>query len=619
MLSTTKEEWLEVYNSFKRPIKPDNLTGEEKKRWWKTEEEKWISGVGHLTGAHYHYLTQQYIKGRVQGEIFLPDLRFADWIIFNKIQECIDKKRPLGIIKGRGMGLSCIGGGALPNYFIRVHKGTTVLMTSEEQSKISSLFNDKLLLTFDNYDKDIVAVKPKVKEEDADEFDLRPTIENKNASKHSVYLKIDVSAKEDDKIHLSEIYCQETSERPSSVTAFSGKGAIFGFYDEFPLHGRKKELLSSSIECFKDTNGNIDGFLLWGGTCESRLNAEQLNEFRVLIKDSELWDTEILFVPFWLTKYLDRGYPDKERALKEREEKLAKLEKGEDKSLVIAHKKQHPVSLDEIFDLAEGSRFEEDVREKIQIQAKNVRNANIPLMKCRLVSMSEGVQTVESKKPNVIILEHPKQGVQYIQGIDGVATGTETGEEEGSDVASVIVKLFDPSGDSFAPVCIYTERPVSVESSYIHILSQARYYNKHGGLTWIDAEGSVGTTDHFSNFLQKEGMIKYAMHRKDLSGKGNINEKKFFQPRDKHMMDWQFKQANIFLRKYIDRVKMLPLLEDMLKVGNADILDAWLMTLIILGVDFDKPIKPKVTMKQRQILRKYRDAQGKVLQKWVTV
>jgi hypothetical protein len=57
------------------------------------------------------------------------------------------------------------------------------------------------------------------------------------------------------------------------------------------------------------------------------------------------------------------------------------------------------------------------------------------------------------------------------------------------------------------------------------------------------------------------------------------------------------RQANVFLRKHIECIKLIPLLEAMLTgvEDNADVLDAWLMFFIAMGADFDKP---KVVEKQ---------------------
>ena len=53
--------------------------------------------------------------------------------------------------------------------------------------------------------------------------DIKPEILRKNATKSSVYLKVQIKVKKNDgtvKTQDSDIYCKETSEKPKSVNAF---------------------------------------------------------------------------------------------------------------------------------------------------------------------------------------------------------------------------------------------------------------------------------------------------------------------------------------------------------------------------------------------------------------
>ncbi len=198
--------------------------------------------------------------------------------------------------------------------------------------------------------------------------------------------------------------------------------------------------------------------------------------------------------------------------------------------------------------------------------------------------------------------------------MDGVATGTEFGSEDGSSVAGVIVKSYDNNGLVYAPVAIYCERPKTVEQSYYALIALLKYYNQFGGFKSIGAEGNAGTTDHFASFLTKHGLDKFIMSRRDLSGKGNSNTKKSFQYRTIEVKNFQYRAANIFLRKYISNIRMLSLLEDMMKSinENADRLDGWLMFFVV-AEDYDKEIvKPKEIPKQPSY-KFSRDSQGRTV------
>lgn len=566
---------------FTHTPKPIFKTESERLRYWEKEKKRWLEGYSGIPGTLYHYIQEQWIKDRTSGKVLRPIARDVDLLIHEKIKEQRSKKRSLIVLKGRGMGLSSIGG-ALTNYFIRCYPGSTSLVTSKEQSAISTFFSEKIMVPFNNYD-----------------VDIRPTILNKNETKSSVYLKAQVKYKDDSGdigIGESKVICRETTDKPSSATAFSGEGAIFGFYDEIALHRRRAELIKSSISCYRNSLTNqMDGFLLSGGTCEENLSNKDLAEFQTLVRDSDMWDADILFIPFWMGKFMDaNGHSNEKAGLEWWEKEAEKLSKAEDKSLLLAHKKNNPRSLQDIFDFSVSNRWEEDVAEKIKIQYREVIKLNLPITKTKLIDIGGSIESNPSPNGNVYILEHPKPNIKYYLCVDGVATGKESGEEKGSNVAGTIIKMFDPDGDSYSPVCIYTERPNNVEQSYINLCSEARYYNRYNGLAGIMAEANAGTADHFALFLKNNNMSKFIMDRQDLSGKGYSNTKKAFQFVNKDVRDFQMRQANIFLRKHISSIKMVMLLEDMMKAEseNADILDSWLMWFIA-AKDYDQPVKLK--------------------------
>lgn len=586
---------------------PSFNTQYEREKYRAEEKRRWIEGHNGVPGTLYHYIQEQKIKNRLTGAIIRPTCRDADLLIHEEIKRDRGLNRMLGVLKGRGLGLSSIGG-SLTNYFQIVYPGSTSLITSKEQSNISTLFSDKIMTVFNSYDSDI-----------------KPAIINKNESKHSAYLKCEIPFKNEEgqvEYGQSQVFCKETSEKKESPNGFSGQGAIFGFYDELPLHKRKKELLMSSLECYRDPlTKEFTGFLLWGGTCEQDLTAEQLVQFQKMVKDSELWKTDILFVPFWMGMHMTNGHSDEKKGMGWWEKEMETLTKSGDEQAIRAFKKNNPRSLDDIFDLARSGRWEEDVSEKIKLQYANVVKENIVITTCNLIEIGGNVETSVTNKGKVTILEHPKQGVQYYLGVDGIATGKKAGEDEGSNVAGVIGKLFDPQGLCYAPICIYDERPETIEQAYIILSNQVRYYNKFGGFKGIMAEANAGTADHFSTFLDKIGLGKFIMNRQDLSGKGHTNTAKLFQYKTVDVGDWQVKEANAFLRKRIDVIKMPKLLADMMKslLENADVLDAWLMVLVAMNSCYDKPIKSVRPIVQKQIRIMSRGANGETIQTWKTV
>jgi len=584
--------------------KPVFKTELERIKYWELQKERWINGYGGLTGMHYFYMQECFIKSGTGGEYIRPTWRDVDSLIFGEIDKCLKENKALLMYKRREVGASVIFGGCLPNYFMRLFPGCTCLMTSKEQSGIFKLFDDKTSIALDCMDQDI-----------------RPSVLNRNQTKSSVYLKLQVKTKGKDghsEVRNSDLFCKETTETTRSVNAFSGTRAKYAYIDEAPLHKRLPSLLQSIDACLKEGTKQT-GFLAMAGTVEASLSNEDIANLNNLFNQSSFLNINTLFIPAWmgLNEFMVNGWSDEKKGTEWVYKEIERLDKLEDKSFVNAFKKNYPLKLDDIFNFGKSGRWESDVEEKIKLQYNNVVKANIPITRCKLVEINNSVETVGDGKGPIHILENPKSGVQYYLCIDGVATGLKSGDKDGSNVAGTIVKMFDPAGDSYSPVCVYTERPETVEHSYITLLSQARYYNKYGGFKGIMAEANAGTSDHFVTFLKKNGMEKYIMSNVDLGGKGYSNTKKMFKYITKNERDWQMRQANIFLRKYIEVIKMVIVLKDFMKPDgdNADILDSWLMWFIAVGADFDKPIEKKIQAK-RQVRMVKRDASGRTYVAW---
>lgn len=593
--------------------KPTLRTPYERDKYYASEKVKWIEGVGDIPGTLYHKTMEQKIKDRDLGSVFRPICRDVDLMIHQEIRDCRKAGEALVVIKGRGVGLSAEMG-CLANYFMKVYPGTTTLLTSQAQAKISSLFSEKVAVTYDNYDDDI-----------------KPVEVNRNETKSSCYLRVQqlyINSEGKEQLNMSKVLCRETSESTASASAFSGEGAIFGAYDELFLHKRRTELVRSSTSCFVNQKTRITtGFLLAGGTVEDTLTNDDLAALKVLVTEIQThgrlgtMKARLLFIPSWYGTFMTNGWSDEKKGREWWEKEVEVLDKLGDTSALRAFKMNNPMSLEDIFELSKGNRFEDDVSEKIILQHKNVVAANIPITQCNLIEISNQVESSVNKKGNVFILENPKPNVEYYLCVDGVATGSESGANDGSNVAGTIVKMYDPAGDSYAPVAIYTERPKTVEQSYINLLATAKYYNKYGGLKNIVAEANSSTTDHFSTFLKRHDWYNKFLDRQDLSGKGHSNTRKKGQYIDVNGRAWQMRQANIFLRKHIGVIKMIALLVDMMKPAaeNADILDSWLMFFVGVGPDFDRPLPPKKPSIPRQIRVFVKDSNGMVRSVWKTV
>lgn len=590
--------------------KPSFRTSLEKSRYWAAEKVKWINGVGDIPGTLYFKTQELKIKHRVKGHIFRPACRDVDLLIHQTIRDCIKTGEADVLIKGRGLGLSSEFG-CLANYYMKVYPGTTSFLTSQDKEKIASLFSEKVAISYDNMDEDI-----------------KPVEVRRNETKSSSYIKVEqlyINQYGKEELGTSQVLCRETSDSVKSASAFSGQGAILGCYDEIFLHKRRRELVRSSTSCYVDPETKkVIGFLFAGGTVEDTLTNAELSELAMLIEEIqtkgrlETMKARLTFIPSWMGSNMINGWSNEKLGMENWYKEIEELEKLKDPAAVRAFRMNNPMSLDDIFELARGGMFEDDVANLIKEQYKIVLNTPSPEETVNLLDMGETIVKQQNKKGNVTIMEEPRENVQYFLCIDGVATGKEVGSAEGSNVAGTMCKMFDTNGLIYAPVCIYTERPKTVEQSYINLVAQAKYYNKFGGFKGFSAEANAGTADHFASFLYKAGMEKYIIDRKDLSGKGNSNTKKSFQYVTIDVRNFQIRAANIFLRKHIGNIKMKQLLLDLMKSvsENADIRDSWFMFFIAANDLIDKPIAPPRTKKLRTQFSVWQMNNGVRTQEW---
>lgn len=570
----------------RKPV-PTFNTEYERDKYYDNKKRIWAEGQNGLTGMHIYYLDEIYLFNRVTGETYYPICRDIDVMLFHEIERLRNIYKWLYVTKGRGIGLSTIMF-SIPHWFFRMYPGSKcVATTGKDKKTLGHLFTNYFMHGYNNMDELI-----------------RPKYINKNETSAESYLRMQVKTKGkngETELRQSEFICKETSDGPKSPTAFSGYGAIYGGFDEVPLHPRREDLLKSAKEIFIDPlTKEIKGFLLGGGTIEDTLTAEDIIKLKKFIDGCESLNFHHAFIPATWGNCMTNGWSDikkaEEKILKNREE----LDLMEDKTYLKAEIKNNPLTLDEIFEMGGGGKFEEDViakvRETIKLVTKEIQEKKIIEKPYSLVDMGGNIIVSPSKDSPIIILEPPQPGVSYEAGNDGTGTTKQGGTETGSDVSLVIVKRFDPNPDNFpsyTPVAWYAERPKSFEDSYIKMTNTLKHYNQFGFLKLTLQSNQAN--EHFGAHLVKQGLEKIIRMRFDLSGKGNVNKTKMGLWVTDDVIEWQYRQANVVLRKYGHLYKFRKLLEEILLPydQNTDILDAWLMALCGLGLDFDKPKEKK--------------------------
>jgi len=570
----------------------------EAQKYYETWFRRWIEGYGELTGPHVFYMQEIMLKD-IMGNIFYPEWRDLDSLVFGQIKECMDASEDGLWYKARDKGITSIFGGGMPMWFARIFPGITISLTGKDTKNIRKMFEDKIMVAYQNIDPMI----------------MNPTPLNINRTKNSVYLKLGLKKRMDDgsvKTLETEFNIVESSETDDSATAFSGTRSPYMYIDEAPLHKRIAKVIRSS-EAVRMRGDKKMGFLAMGGTVEDTLNRQQLAEFQQLINDSKSKGIRTFFIPAWmgLPSYMNNGWSDEKAGTEWVLQMLEKKQQSSDPNDALAWRKNYPLSEQDIFDLATGTGvFEPDVinllndtLNKLSKEGSSESAYNI------LIRGGEYVAEPDSRRRTkddggFWVTEMPEQGQQYYQTIDGAASGKEDGAEEGSWIASVIWKATSLNGDHYCPVCIYWERPNRLEDGYRNMVNQFMFYNKHNGMIHINYETNAGVGGNFGTYLDNNGLFKYIMKRKDLTSKGYINTKKLGTAVDPHILKNLINRGNIFLRRHAHKFKSKMVLTQLLapESENADIRSSFLIFMASIA-DWDKVKKEQPKMEYKSIIR----------------
>lgn len=567
---------------YKRVPTPANFkTTLEKQKYWAEEKRRWIEGYGSLPGTYYHFLQEQVVKDRLTGKTERPLILERDYVLHCEVNQAWKKFQPVFIVKARGTALSTFGG-SLVNYTMRAYPGSTSLVTSADQPRIAKLYYDKIKTIHQEYHPDIQYSYGKV---------------NETAQKIYVQLNVPYLDGDKTKVAVSDIYCNQTGSSDEAASAFSGTGAMFGFYDEIALNKRRTLLLQSSESCFINPNtSEREGLLVMGGTIEHTLTAEELGHVKTLYEKCVNMGYKVVFMPFWYRFHDKDGFIDKDAAERWYEQQYNEKSKSDDESDLIAFLKNNPRDIKDIFAMGVSGYFNEraeanlrHIRDTIILNSKDVPH--------RLQANENGkVEIFPDKKGAYLIHEHPKHNVKYYMTIDGVATGTQYGAgNKGSKVAAIIWKMFDPDTNRpFETVATMAFRPQSLEQTFPYLLDFAKYYDKYNGFMYMHPEASNSTHELLPQYMINEGFIHWVKKRVDYSKHGNIDTKKYGQPMNQHSIPYAVGRWNQLLEKYPHCITMLNVIDDMLLPvdENADIRSAALLFAFLIDRDFDKPPEP---------------------------
>lgn len=582
---------------LKRTKVPFFKREEDKNKYWGKEFEKYATGIKNdyglfIPGSLYMMSQLGTIVNRRSGAEIELIIRDYDYIIHHNMWTSRQEGKWDMYIKARNGGFTVEGGGQIPMYFGLMYAGCSINMTSCDQKRLATMYNISLLPNYNGLHPDI---KP----------DTVKT--SNNASDVGITMAVNTVENGSNKVKFSRIMCKPTAHSDLAASGFSGSGSMYTYLDEFFLNPRAEKITHAAIDTSRDKQtGKLEGYCIAGGTMENSISPDQLREFQKLwekAENSHIWNRT--FLPDYLGSHMTNGHSSLEKANEKWEREAEGYLKVNDMEGYTAYRKNHPRTLDDIFDFVVSDKWEADISAAIKIQhgrtvidQKNGINTWTPH---DVALLNGNVEAVPTSKSATTIMEQPKPNIRYWICVDGTGTGKETGNADGSAFSATVVKGYDPSGGSWSVVALYNERPKTLEEAFYKILYLALHYNKHNGLVCIAPEAN-NLIDYYSTWMTKQGYLHFVMLRKDLSGNGNSKQDRYGQPRTKETIAYQYKWANSFLRKYIGSISCIPLLEDMLKrfEENTDVLDSWLMLGIALPPDFDKEVIKKKEVRRME-------------------
>lgn len=573
-------------------------------RYYERQKQIWSEGyfrdgVKILSGKHYFYLQEVWLKTG-EGDFIRPSWRDSDDLVFTTIDECLEKenKEDLLILKRREIGLTSMIAGGLSFWFAVTYPGATLNLTSADKKRFVRMFEDKIITTYNRMSPYIMDCKPK----------------NINRSKNDAYLKIGIKKRlENGEVEdrETEFNLIETSQTDDSVANFSSSRTPLMFVDEIFLHPRIHKLLRSAKATMMKGTRKF-GFFIGGGTCEDTVTQDELKKYRELWNEATERGIRTLFLPAWmgLEQFSINGWSDEAKGTEWVLKELERLEGLSDTNDAIAHKKNYPLTTDDIWKISEGDGFfEKDVMDILEYrQNQLIETGKNKEAAVKLINLNGEVRSQPDRTPRgkdtggFWEINPPQDGQKYYLVIDGAASGKEDGAEEGSWTSATIYKDISLNGDHYAPCCHYFERPNRLEDAYRNIVTLYRYYHKYEGVVHINYETAAGYGGNFGTYLDAEGLYKAIMRRKDLTAKGNIDVNKLGTAVDENTKAALTREGNIFLRKHAQYIESRMSIAALLapKGDNSDIRSSFLIFMASIK-GWNKPKKVQKVEQFREI------------------
>jgi hypothetical protein len=409
----TFEEYEEEEKSFGRG--ETEWRRVQRKRWEEGHTGK--SGV-RLTGIHYFYLTQIWIKDGT-GRMIRPIWRDVDSMIFEAYEECLRLGKDLAIFKRREVGLSSIFGAAIPIWTTIMFPGSTSLMTSADKARVVDMYDEKFMCSLNALDE---WIRPKQKKSDNKEgvavFEVKD--EMLRASKD-----------------MSKMRCRQTSQDRKDSTNLEGSRAKYAFIDELFLHPYAEDVRGSVESCLMSGFDKI-GICVFGGSA-GHISRAGIRQAEQTWADRENGSVTCIFIPGTLgilaapvldddgkptgekISFCVNGHSDTKAAKRWIMQKRAQLAQLKNKTHLASFIKRYPISIEEVFGASELGALPPEIKEMVVERNRELMNNPVTVKRKKVVPLSmENYRMEDDRDGAWVVYEDPIPGEKYIMGSDPI-------------------------------------------------------------------------------------------------------------------------------------------------------------------------------------------------------
>ena len=463
------QKYRPIINNGHPDLSPDSVAYQE---YWAKEIDRCKNGykpkgMNKISGKYYFYLNYYKILGNdgTDGNrktLISPWYRAMDHEYFDTIETCKDEGKGMIVIKARDKGFSYMNSGAVAHEYT-FYPFNDVGIAAGLQATAAAFF--------DKTKKGLNGIHPNFK---------HSLLKDTDGVMRSGYKQKNKDGKWEIGGYQSTIICR-TMDNPE---VFKGERVSLMIFEEAGEFKHLKNAYMSSKACFMD--GVIQfGVPIVGGTGGDIHKASK--DFMDMYYNSEAYNLIPIFIPASRAYYgffdIEKGTENMVGAEKKLTEEREVIQKSGDQEAYNLHLQNYPLTIEEAFLNAKGSRFDIGLlnSQRSRIYSSKYLEYQIQRGNLHWELTVEGRETVRWE-PNPLgpykVLSHPK--TEYtgldIGGIDSYDQD-EAGASDSLGSAMIYRRFVNPGTASDYVVAEYTDRPKKKEDFWDGCLKLAVYYN----------------------------------------------------------------------------------------------------------------------------------------------